>query len=274
MTGMSSSLEDTPLSLDDVRFLVGSDARVRVLEALNAGPVERHVLRDDLGVSQPTMSRTLTEFEARNWVTHEGRTFSVTPLGGYVASAFAEFREKMDAADRLRDVAQWFPADGFGFDLECLETASITVVSEANLDAPARQLATELREADHVRSLSHAISGSLLEASWDAIVGRGRTGEWVFDGNVLEVLQSVPSMATQARESLETGRIEYLTVEGAVPYNLVIADDTVNLCLTGGQGAAFAEIQSDDPTVRAWAESVFGEFRRDAEPVTLEAFTD
>jgi predicted transcriptional regulator len=257
-------------SIEDLQFLTGSVQRVLVLEALTDGPIDRRDLREDLGISQPTTSRTLAEFEDRGWARHDGREFRTTELGTYVADALTAVLEAMRIARRLADVVQWFPDGGFGFDLDRLATAEIVTASEGDVGAPVSHLARQLRDAEHVRSLSHGISSSLLRASQTQTARGNRTSRWVFGPAVLDVLRTDPDMATRARTALESDRVEYYLYDGEVPFNVVIADDVVNLCLTGGSGAPNAQIQSDDPEVLAWAESTVREYRRAATPVSSD----
>ncbi|WP_435347374.1 helix-turn-helix transcriptional regulator [Haloarchaeobius sp. HRN-SO-5] len=255
-------------AFEDVQFLTGSANRVEVLTALTDGPVDRRDLRDDVGISQPTTSRTLAEFEERGWVTHDGRRFRTTPLGTHVAESVASFVEEMESARRLADVVQWFPEEGFGFDLDRLATADVVSVSEGDVGAPVAHLARQLAGATNVLALSHGITSSLMRAWPAGSPGSDRTVRWVFGPAVLDVLRADPEMATRARRAVESGGVDYFCYDGEVPFNVVVTDDTVNLCLTGGSGAPNAEIQTDDAAVLAWAESTIEAYRRDATPVT------
>jgi predicted transcriptional regulator len=264
---MDPAASDVGSALDDVQFLTGSANRVLVLEVLADGPVDRRDLREAVGISQPTTSRTLAEFEERGWVTHDGRTFRTTQLGTHVARTLSTFVSEMKGVRRLRDVVRWFPEEEFGFDLGQLSTAEIVSVSNADVDAPISHLARQLQGATEVRALSHGIASSLIRASAREPAG---TGRWVFDSKVLEVLRADPEMATRVRAALDAGRMDYYCYDGDVPFNVVVADETVNLCLTGDHGAPKAEVQSEDEAVLAWADSIIEEYRRDATPLSRE----
>ena len=268
---------DTPLRLDgptveDVQYLTGSRTRLLLLDRLSAGPVDRRDLRDDLDISQPTTSRTLAAFEDRGWVTHEGREFRTTPVGSFLAEVLGTFLEHVETAGRLADMVQWFPEDGFGFDLDRLATAEIVTTDDADVGAPIDQLARELQDASHVVALSHGITRSLLQRQWGPADRQPPAGTWVFDSDVLELLRDDPEMRAAARGAIGSGRMTYYCYDGDVPYNVVVTDQTVNLCLTGGDGAPNAEIQTADESVLAWAEETIAAYRQEATPITADAF--
>lgn len=263
--------EDRPV-FDTVRYLTGSDTRLRVLELLAAEPLDRRDLRDRLDISQPTTSRTLSEFEDRGWVTHEGRTYRATDLGSFVCRSLATFLEQMETARRLEPIVQWFPTEGYGFDLDRLASADIVTPSEAAVEAPIERLASELRDASYVRSLSHGITRSLLDVQLGATPEDSPAGCWVFGPEVREYLREDPDLAAVAAAAIDSGRMEFYCYDGRVPFNVVVTDDTVNLCLTGGHGAPNAEVQTTDGAVRAWAEATIDEYLREAERLTPASF--
>ena len=267
----SPPAQDQP-AFETVRYLTGSDTRIRILALLTAEPLDRRTLRDRLDISQPTTSRTLSEFEDRGWVTHEGRTFRATELGSFVCRSLTSFLEQMKTARRLEPIVQWFPAEGYGFDLDCLASADIVTASEVAVEAPIESLGRQLRDASHVRSLSHGITRSLLDVQLGASSAGAPVGCWIFGPEVREYLRDDPELAAFATAALESGRMEFYCYDGPVPFNVVVTDDTVNLCLTGGQGAPNAEIQTTDEEVRAWADATIDEYRRDADRLTTDSF--
>jgi DNA-binding HxlR family transcriptional regulator len=75
-------------SLEELVFLARSRHRVALLGALSREERTRRELEESTDISQPTLSRILSDFERRHWVTnkHNG-AYTLTPLGSLLASA-------------------------------------------------------------------------------------------------------------------------------------------------------------------------------------------
>lgn len=56
-------------ALEIIEFHARSANRVRALNVLTEGPIERRDLEEASGISRPTLSRILDDFERRGWVT-------------------------------------------------------------------------------------------------------------------------------------------------------------------------------------------------------------
>jgi len=269
---MPIATDDNP-AIDEIAFLANSANRVAVLERLEGGAHSRHVLAEEAGVSRVTVGRILDDFAERRWITQRGQVAEITPLGSWVRESFEALCEVMAAERSLRPVAPWFPPEGFGFPIEQLHDAEITLVSRADAAAPISKLVREFDDGGRVRAFSFAITGQFLEACWRAVTAGSATWEWVFTPAVFEVLVSNPRMARWSRELLASGRATYHRYDGDIPYVVIISGSRVNIRLADDGGAATALVQSDDGVVRSWAEETFEGFRRSATPLTAESFT-
>lgn len=260
------------IAIDEIAFLANSANRIAVLEALEEGAHSRHVLAEQTDVSRVTLGRILDDFAERRWITQRGQVAEITPLGSWVRESFEALCDVMAAERSLRQVAHWFPAEGFGFPIDRLRDAEITLVSRADAAAPISQLVRAFEAGGRVRAFSFAITGQFLEACWRAVMAGSATWEWVFTPAVYDVLVSNPKMARWSREMLASGQAEYLRYDGDIPYVVIIADSRVNLRLADADGAATALVQSDDEVVRSWAAETFETYRRSATPVEADAF--
>ena len=260
-------------ALDDIAFLANSANRVAILLELADGPHSKHVLMESTDFSRVTLGRILDDLEDRQWITQRGQVCDITPLGAWVIEEFGAFQEMMEAERTLRDVFQWFPADGYGFHISCLADADITSISRADASAPISTLIKQFDLGGRIYCFSFAITSQFLEACWRSVMDGHVTVEWVFTSDVLEVLRSSPAMARQSREMLESDRATYRHYEGDIPYVVIVSEETVNLRLADRDGAATALIQTDNEQVRSWAETQFDEYWAAGAPLDAEAFT-
>lgn len=261
---MSSTdvLEDP---LEVVEFLARSPNRVNVLDLLTNGPYDRYALEEETGVSRATLGRILEDFEERNWVLESDRTYQTTPLGAYVAETFMDLLQRFEPIPSLNEVAQWFPEEGFDFDLGCLAGAEVVRPSKREALAPTNHIAKRLRTSERVRLLTYAVLPNLMEVCWRGTVDGTLELVSILDHNALERLATDPQVTDRAREMIETGQAEIVVYDGEIPSTVFIVDETVLLCLSGGEGAPQAVIETDDETVLSWAESTIEDYRREGQ---------
>ena len=259
---------------DDIAFLANSANRVALLRCLSGGPHARDGLMTTVGVSRVTLGRILDELDERNWITQEGQVATITTLGDWVLQEYDGFREMMAAEQRLREVYPWFPDEAYGFHISELADATITTVSPANASAPFSRHVRQFDTGGSFWSFSFTITRLFLESCWRHVRNEDITFDWVFTAEVLEVLRRDPELSRQSREMLDSGRVEYRYVDGAIPYIVLGSKDLVNLRLADDDGSPTALIETDAAAVREWAESTFASYWRKATPVEPAIFGD
>lgn len=259
--------------LDVIEFLARSPNRVRVLDALTDGPVGRYDLEDATGVARATLGRILEDFTARNWVVEADRAYETTPLGDYVSRSIEAALERFEPVPTLAEVAEWFPADGFGFDLGHLAGATVIRSTKHDALAPTTHIARRIRDADRVRLVTYAVLPGVMEACWRGAVERGLELEGVLEARAVDGVGSDPQLVAQARELFETGRAEVYVYRGDVPCTFFVVDDVVLLCLSGGEGAPLAVLETDAEAVLGWAEATLEALRSEGERLDPTLFT-
>lgn len=266
--------DDTDPTLEAIEFLARSQNRVTVLEVLGERAMERHDLEDATGISRPTLSRILQDFESRGWVVASDRRYELSQLGVYISTEFTDFLGRMRVERTLSDVVEWLPDQAFDFDLACLSTAEVVHPQKTDASAPTTHIVRRLEAADRVQVMSYTLLPEAFRVCREKTVNGSQELEVVFDTETIETMATDQRNIDQAREMLETGRVGFYQSQRPVPYVLVIPDDeVVVVCLTGEDGEPRAVIDTDDETVRTWARSLFEAFRDDALPLELSLFT-
>lgn len=262
----------TGTALEEIEFLSRSPNRVAVLAALTDGPRERYDVEESTGVSRATLGRILEDFEERGWVREDQREYEATQLGAYVAEEFTDLLARFGPVPALNEVAEWFPEEGFEFNLGCLADAEVVTPTRANALAPTTSIASHLREADHARILTYSVIPAATEACHHGTVEGDLEFEMVFAEGTFDVIGDNPHLVEQTQEILETGRAEVHYYHGDIDSTVIVADDLVLLCLSGGEGAPRAVIETENPTVQSWAESRFESYRDEAEQLDPSLF--
>jgi predicted transcriptional regulator len=260
-------------ALDDIAFLARSAGRVRVLETLTSGPRDRAELQAATGIPRATVGRVVTEFEARGWVGHDGRRYSLSPLGRFLAVEFGSLIEGVETMRKLRGVIEWLPTEEFDFSLERFADADVTLSRPSNTSAPVERAAELVDEGEEVRILAFGSAPSVLEAAHRRTVRGTQSFEIVFAAETLDALVADVDVGAWLRELAACERGAVLRYDGVVPYNLAVIGGTANFALIDEHDAPSALIESADPEIHSWAVSTFDAYRRGSEPLGPDALT-
>ena len=260
-------MDGTP---DDLEFLVASDHRSAVLGTLASEPSDRDELRAATGASSPTMSRILTDFEKRNWIVRDGRTYQLTGLGAFVADHLSAFVDAMEIEHQLRDVWQWLPHDFDGFSVDLFTDVTVTRPNPGYPDRPIERRIELITKTATWRGVGVAMLGlRTLEASFDRFLDQQEEFEceYVYPPEVFEELLSWGDRET----IMEAARSERYTVllHDDLPtddrYEICLFDDCVTICCYDHEkGGLQALIETTSSDMRTWAESYYEQFRAEA----------
>ena len=259
--------------LEEIEFLARSPNRVTVLNALTESPIERYDMEETTGVTRATLGRILDDFQERGGVIENDREYETTQLGAYVSRTFTDLLDSFEPVPALNEVVRWFPEEGFAFDLSCLAGAEVVRPSRSDALAPTNHIANRLRTADRVRLVTYSVLPDVMEVCWRGTVDGTLELESVLDRGALDSFAADPQMIDHARGVFESGRAEVVWYEGDIPFTVFVVDDVVLLCLSGGEGAPRAVIETDDEAVRSWAESTIDAYRRKGERLDPALFT-
>ncbi len=255
--------------LEVIDVLARSANRVRVLEVLasRSEPVERRDVAAAADLSRATLSRTLATFEQRGWVDHTGSEYELTELGAFVAGEFLQLLDRLRVVRELQGIVQWFPADGYGFDLARLTGADVVRSSKEDAFAPTNHLAERLAAAERVQITSYTMFPDCLETCWRAVTDGSQELDLIVEEPVLAAICSHSTLASHLRDLLRSDSTRVYRSGSPLPHVVVVTDDVVNLCLFDEDGVPHATIDTTDEVVHAWARSRFESYRRDAVPV-------
>lgn len=239
-------------ALEEIEFLALSANRVEVLGLLAADRYTRAELAAETGASQATLGRILGDFADRSWIVREGSQYRATATGELVAAGVTDLLEILETERRLRGIVEYLPTDALAFDLRRLADATITTPSRTRPNAPLDRLLELLRDAETVRTASHAFNEATLAVVADRTTGGEATFEGVFSRAAIDALADDPELRTRLEALLATDGATVGVVE-AVPLAVMVVDDVVYLLLRDEDGILRASIDTDDPAVRTWA---------------------
>ena len=259
-------------ALDDIAFLANSENRVAVFERLVDGSRDRDELTDQVDASRVTIARILRELEAREWITHSGQVYTVTPLGEWVYDEFTHLVGEMEAEHRLREAMQWLPADLLTFDVRCLRDAELILVDETDATVLIRRIVEFHRSGDRIRGIARESAPAFIENQWELTVQEDTRVRLVITPGIVETIRDHQPTARRFREMLYEGNARYFVYED-IPISVGIVNGAVGINLTDERGALKGGLKTDNETVHAWAVDLFETCKEQARPVEPDAVT-
>lgn len=253
----------------DIEFLVSSDHRVGVLDALTRGPCDRDDLRTATGASSPTMGRILTDFQDRNWIERDGNMYQLTGLGEFVANQYGDFRNAMAYQRRLREVWSWLPHEIDGFSIELFTDVVVSEPGPGYPYEPVDRLTECIATTRTMRGFGMALLKSRnLEPFFDNVLD-GLECEYIYPPAVFENL-----LDWDEETVLNAVRRANYTVmlHDDLPLNkrcgICLFDDCVSICCYNPEtGTLQSLVDTGSEEMRTWAESYYEQLRDEARPL-------
>ena len=260
--------------LDDIRFLADSENRFVALDVLAAGPRTRAELQSATEASSATISRLLGDFESRGWVARDGNRYALTPLGGYVSSAFIDLYDRMTTASDLRELLPWFPLGELDveFNLDVLTGARITAATPDDPMAPVARVLDIERESTWTNTLADKFPEPCIEARHEAVVVGTQTFELVTTPAVIASVMTSPA-ADKFEDVVAADRSTVYVYDGDVPPG-GIYDGMAYLIVLDDQDVSVGLIESDDPALVDQLTERFDEYRDESARLTTSELKD
>jgi predicted transcriptional regulator len=253
-------------ALDAVGFFANSANSVRVFEALADGASTSRALAERTGASRSTVARVLREGESRGWVDSEGSRYELTYAGELVFAEFRAHLQTVEAIERLGEAVNHLPDPARELDVRHLRDAEVTVPTTDWPNDRVNRALELYRTADRYRGLTQVAPHVLVRTLADLFEADRLEFEGIIEAAFVEESFDDPERA--APWHVIADRV--WVYDGRVPLNMHIVDGTVVLWLAsvdGDEWERYGLLECDHPSVVAWAESLYEEYRADAEPL-------
>ena len=237
------------------------------VDRLRERPHEKRELVSALDVSRPTVYRGLRELEDADLVEHDSGRYALTTFGDIVVDRFVGFLDSVGSAAEVESFLRWVPPGSLDLDPRHLADATVVSGSPGDPYAMVNRHVRRLKEADDVRALLPLTGLHAHEAMHDRIVRGDGRAELVVAPPVVETMRSDPDYRPLTTDLVATDRYEVLVADG-LPYYLGVLDDLTQIGVDD-DGQPRALLETEDDTVRAWAEATFESYRADAVPADL-----
>jgi predicted transcriptional regulator len=258
--------DDTEPALDAIQFFANSANRVDVFRLLAEGPTTGSTLARHTEASRSTVARILDEGRSRGWIDSEGSRYGLTSTGEHMIEEFRAYLRTVEAIQELGGAIEHLPDPARELDVRHLRDARVTIPTTEWPNARLNR-ALELYESGETYRGLTQIAPHVIVRTLADLVERGRLEvEGVIETEFVEEALDDPERAAPWR-TLADGVWVY---EGRVPLNMHIIDETVVLWLAsvdGDEWERYGLLESEHPAVMRWAESLYRDYRTEAEPL-------
>lgn len=270
--GMTTySIEST---LDEVRMFANSANSVRVFEALADGPTTSRELAERTGAAQSTVGRILNRGKSRGWVESEGSRYELASLGEIMIEEFRAYLRTVEGIQHLGEVIEYLPEPAHELEYHHLRDATITRSTAANPAEPFDRSVELLRAAETFpRVLATTVTPRHAKVSWELWSAGREAGEVVVAAGFIETLRDDPE---RAEPWVDWAREGFVWVHDDVRINVLVFDEVVEIWLGEGREDdvyVAGTLESENPAVISWAESLYDDYRAEAERLTPETLS-
>ena len=261
-------------SLEDIDFLARSQHRIGVLAALAENSSDRRDLQDTTEASASTISRVLSDLEARHWVTRDPPRYELTPLGTFVATRFLNLHDAMGLERTLRDVWQWLPREMDGFSVELFDDVVVSYPGPAYPYQPVERVTHLLEHTETIRGFGTTIYKSGNIEVFCRRVIEGMEMEYVYAPSVLRaIIAWNPDLVAKVFACENCTILLHDDLPDGDRCGLNVMDDCIGLCGHDRETAQLkAVIDTKSSEARDWATNAYERYRSEARPFDPDAF--
>lgn len=261
-------LSPVALSVDDDALLEVLE-RYPVLATLHDAevPLDRGTLGDRVRLSDSSIYRIVTGFQDEGLLEETDDGVRLTAFGRAVFRATADYRDDLATLNDLAPYLPHLPLDDGEFALDDLDGSSVTETTADTPMAPLLRLAEITETTDECRVLTNAVAPQSFDVGRERILEGEMEVHMVLGESAARTLIEREWYNTTLRDDIATDRLSLDVVEGPVPYQLAVMDDTVCLGSGDAQTVPDALLETTADPVRDWAMAEFRAFREDARPI-------
>jgi predicted transcriptional regulator len=260
-------------TLDAIRVFANSANSVRIFEALTDGPTTSSDLAERTGASRSTVARVLDEGESRGWIDSAGSRYELTYVGEVMIEEFRTYQQTVEGIQQLGDVLNHLPEPAHELDVRHLRDARVTIPTENWPEAHLSRALELYRSGSTYRGLTQN-APDIFVRTLAELVDQGRLEfEAIIEAEFVENLTDDPERAAPWHSIAD----QIWLSDGRITFSMHIIDKTVVVWLGSiedNQWMGPGLLETENPVVREWAESLYEEYRAEAEPLAPEVLPE
>lgn len=255
-------------ALEALQFFANSANSVQVFDELSDGVLTSSDLAERTGASRSTVARILDEGESRGWIDSKGSRYELTEAGQIMFEEIRTCIETVEGIQYLGEAINWLPLPAHSLEYRWFRDADIRTGIPSNPTEPFDYISEQIRAADEIRTLAWTGVPRLTELINEQSEAGRVECEAVMKASFFDTLAGKPEVVPHWRAPAERG--EVWLYEGDVPISMHIVDGKVVIWLDEHRGDELVvrgALVTENDAVVSWAESLYEEYRIEAEPL-------
>jgi predicted transcriptional regulator len=245
---------------EQVAFLVGSEHRVAVMDALHEGPSRPCELERSLSASRATVQRALSGLEERGWVDKRDGAYRLSAGGLFVLRAYRKLTDVVDTVEAVGSPLSLLDGATADMPVDALGTATVTKATAKTPHAPIEHYASLLDrgDVDRFRAICPVMSTVFSEVH-RPLVEAGVPVELVVDEQTLSAAESMTPESHAA--TLENDAFDLYVVADPLDFGVSLFDGTAVVGAYDDRGEFRACLDARDEPFVEWTTRLFEEHR-------------
>ncbi|MGM0590358.1 MAG: helix-turn-helix transcriptional regulator [Halobacteriota archaeon] len=248
--------------MTDAKLIDKLVSRGDMLAELRSGAIDRRELEERLGTSQTTVHRLLTTFEECRLVRRTDDGYVLTGVGKIMLDELTSFRQAVETAAKLGPLVDAIEQTPFEFDIDRFADATVTATEPHNPYRPAHRLAELIGQTETLHGAYKIVPNPTNVGQIHRRISKNEELEIVYEA---PAAQEVMAQYPERSESLLTNEDVKVYIAETLPFGVTLFDDRIAVAAYDtSSGLLELLVDTDDEDARAWAETVYAEFRSTA----------
>lgn len=246
---------------DDVKFLVASHVRMKILLSLYDGPKKLGYLREATGIASSTLIHGLKQLEEKKWLVRKGDNSYLTSKGKVVLLNLIKLMEKFKTFDIQLNFWKNHNLNGIPLelqkDIDALRESYLVEVTLDNLEEPFTRYLQMLSEAKNMNAVLPVFFSRHTDAIHKILL-KGGTAKLILAEDIFKQFMEQFDW-NELQKYIKSGDLEIMVISENLEVACVVSDIFVSLGLFFEDGIYDTSrlLMGHDMEALAWGDKLF-----------------
>lgn len=260
---------------DDVKFLVASHVRMKILLSLQDGPKKLGYLREATGIASSTLIHGLRQLEEKKWLIRRGDNSHLTSKGKVVLLNLIKLMEKLETFDMQLNFWKNHNLNGIPLelqkDIDALRESYLVEVTLDNLEEPFTRYMQMLSEAKNMNAVLPVFFSRHTDAI-HRILLKGGTAKLILADDIFKQFMETFDL-NEFKKYIKSEDLEILVISDNLEIACVVSDTFVSLGLFFEDGLYDTSrlLMGHDNEALRWGDKLFQYYASKGKKVDLKS---
>jgi predicted transcriptional regulator len=259
---------------DDVKFLVASHVRMKILLSLYDGPKKLGYLREATGIASSTLIHGLRQLEEKRWLVRKGDNSYLTSKGKLVLLNLIKLMEKFKTFDIQLNFWKNHNLNGIPLelqkDIDALRESYLVEVTLDNLEEPFTRYLQMLSEAKNMNAVLPVFFSRHTDAIHKILL-KGGTAKLILAEDIFKQFMEQFDW-NELQKYIKSGDLEIMVISENIEVVCVVSDIFVSLGLFFEDGVYDTSrlLMGHEMEALAWGDKLFQYYEGNGKKMDLK----